>query len=127
MTDRVKKNKRIRQKTSHEPVQSPPKSPSVSVAILVPHSLEPRPEWVCFWERDREEGRGRERERQTERGRESEREKVRVRVGVIFDKEWEEEEEEEEEEEDGMMRRKVYSGANPVNEEDPEHDRATQV
>ena len=30
-------------------------------------------------------------------------------------------------ERDRERERKVYSGANPVNEEDPEHDRATQV
>ena len=39
-------------------------------------------------------------------------------------------EEEEEKEEESLFRRrrrKVYSGANAVNEEDPERDRATQV
>jgi len=43
------------------------------------------------------------------------------------EEEEEEQEQEEEEEKRRRRRRKVYSGANAVNEEDPERDRATQV
>ena len=57
------------------------------------------------------------------------RPQTRVQFTGCLEAEEEEEEQEQEEEEEKRRRRrrKVYSGANAVNEEDPERDRATQV